>query len=290
MVQDQLCKCLQFKITPAYTYPAGVLERAQAAITYKPTTCGPGPIIGQPTPCLDATWETRIAQLGKSRDQLPLPWSTCFQALGMTPTSFLSRTSPSRTNYPGQLEKVEKAHPPYHTQQEVFLALRSLWGLLDHRLHFQKIRFNSAQIESSLSQLYCHRQTNLRFLEFPPQHKESILWQLSFSNWPLFSCSPWATRISYCVLLSGQEWKSTFKPLLSFLPILAQLDGSSILDKCDEEAELPFPQLPVKGYNTIPRGVGHHHFLSPIVQTEESNFLMSASKRLRLHSFTQSHS
>lgn len=27
---------------------------AQAAIIYKPTTCGPGPITGQPTPCLDA--------------------------------------------------------------------------------------------------------------------------------------------------------------------------------------------------------------------------------------------
>ena len=49
----------------------------------------------------------------------------------------------------------------------------------------------------------------------------------------------------------------------SFLPILAQLHGSSTLDKCDEEAELPFPQLPVKGYDTIPGGVGHHHFLSP---------------------------
>ena len=76
----------------------------------------------------------------------------------------------------------------------------------------------------------------------------------------------------------------------SFLPILAQLHGSSTLDKCDEEAELPFPQLPVKGYDTIPGGVGHHHFLSPTVQAEESNFLKSASKMLRFHSFPQSHS
>lgn len=76
----------------------------------------------------------------------------------------------------------------------------------------------------------------------------------------------------------------------SFLPILAQLDGRSTLDECDEEAGLPSPQLPVKGYDTIPGGVGHHHFLSPTVQTEESNFMMSASKMLRFCSFTQSHS